>query len=78
MLVVAVVFQKRDFVLNDDGGDQTVDGVSNRAALPSEIPINASGQLEGGAIIFEINKPFELPFHAGKFFVIADSLQNLS
>jgi len=77
MLVVAVVFQKSDSVLNDNGGDQTIDVVSNRTALLSELPINAGSQLEGGAIIFEINEPFEQPFHGGKFLVIPDSLQHL-
>jgi len=74
-MVIAIILQEYDSVLNDDGCDQAVDGISNRAPFPPEFPINGGGQLESGAVIFKVNQPFKQPFDGCKFLFVPDSLQ---
>src|SRR5258708_1517032 len=77
MLVIPVIFQKNHTVLNCDCCYQTVYRIPNGATFSSKLSINCSRELKSGAIVVEINEPFEESLGGYKIILFPDSLQSL-
>jgi hypothetical protein len=53
--VVAVVFQKIHAVLDDDGGNQAVHGISDGDAFAPQFTVNRRAQFKSGTVVGKIN-----------------------
>jgi len=76
-LIVAVVLQKGDTVLNDDSGNQAIDGISDGAPRAPKLPIDGGGQLKGRPIIVKVDKSFEQTLGGHKLVIVSDALKDL-
>ena len=74
--IIAIVFKKVNTVLDDDGGNQAVNRISNRDALAPEFAINGRAKLEGCPVIFQINQILKTPFGGNMLRFIPNALQN--
>ena len=74
--VIPVVLQKIHAMLNDRGGDQTVNGISDGDAFAPQFAVNRRAKLERRPVVFQISQILKLPFDGNEFLLIADALQN--
>ena len=63
-------------MLDDDGGNQAVNGISDRDALAPEFAVNGRAKLEGCPVIFQINQVLKMPSGGNMLRFISNALQH--
>jgi hypothetical protein len=76
VLKIPIVLQKRDTVLNNDSGDQTVDRIPDCPAFPPQFPTDRRSQFKSRPIVGEVDQSAKQAFGGNKLLLLPDSLQN--
>jgi hypothetical protein len=75
-LVIAVVFQEVDAMLEDNGGDQAVHGISDGVAFAPQLAVNGGSQFKRVAVGFQINEVVKMFLYGKVLLFVANALQD--